>query len=266
MRTIAVVYIFSFIFFSCTSNNKEITYHKNGKKAVEIIYLNPNDTNIYIKIQYYSDGKLKDSVKLVHGKYDGIRKIYDNIDHKYYFSTHLNGSATGATESYYENGKLYYKGQFKNGKAVGPYFYYYEDGHLETFTFYSNVGGPTYRRSYDRNGKLIKSEGGALVQYRCSTDAIQLGNPFIGEIDLAIPPNCLSTISKFESHHEDGRLFFGDEEYGESKKSMPFTYESMIPGKDTVSFHWEVRDTISNTIDSGVVIVPCVFNLERKEI
>jgi len=132
-------------------------YNSNSKSSINF---KSNDTSWLVN--YFSNGKIKDSSYRVNGVGDFIIKswnengqliqsfgfknsnyngtsltFYDNglIKDSAFF---VSGKREGICKKWYENGKLKFIDNYKNGKLEGQQILFYENGELQTKAWFKN--------------------------------------------------------------------------------------------------------------------------------
>lgn len=105
-----------------------IDYHENGKKSLEIHYI--NDKVSGLSIRYSEDGDTLSTIQFRDSRQHGLSKAFHNNNKVAAIVEFVDGFEEGKDLSYYENGQVKHKGQNHLGVKTGIWYYYSEVGEL----------------------------------------------------------------------------------------------------------------------------------------
>lgn len=130
-----------------------LTYHPNGKLAVEAPYKNGKLDGVFRS--YDENGKLHETVGYKDGIEEGLSIIYYENGKKKSSEKYSRGTLNGMSEDWYENGKICRQIPYENGQIHGVVKIYDEMGLLfEDMKFERGIRNGTYHRySF---GKLVQ--------------------------------------------------------------------------------------------------------------
>lgn len=134
-------------------------YRKDGKIVKQIIEYN-NDNYSGIRIDYWENGKVRDSAKYVNGKLMGKAFHYYENGALEEINFLNDNKAHGKSIRYHSNGNLQAECNYWNGEKIDTCKFYYENGNLKALdiikldTISRSSTSITHR--YLENGKLEK--------------------------------------------------------------------------------------------------------------
>lgn len=131
---------------SCKDNNNyPINIFENGEKQGIHIRL---DSMGRLEMATFLNDKLEGEYILYHiGNLRIMRK-----------ELYKNNKENGQSYYYYSNGALMSQREWKNGKKIGYGMDWYETGETKSVLLYNSDGFLVMRKTFDKNGKLIKEE------------------------------------------------------------------------------------------------------------
>lgn len=122
-----------------------VSYHPNGKKAVEAPYKNGKLDGVFRS--YYENGKLWQTIGYLEGVEEGVSTTYFENGSKKSKEVYRNGILNGTSEEYYENGNLRRKLPYVKGHIHGVGKVFDEQGAMiEEMTFEYGLRHGPYRR------------------------------------------------------------------------------------------------------------------------
>lgn len=138
-----------------TREGLSVSYHPNGKVAVEAPYKNGKLDGVFRS--YYENGKVWQTVGYLDGIEEGFSVTYYENGSKKIKEVYKNGILDGATEEYYENGKLRRKLPYVKGHIHGVGKVFDEQGAMvEEMTFEHGLRHGPYRR-YKKGLKILEA-------------------------------------------------------------------------------------------------------------
>lgn len=122
-----------------------ISYHPNGKVAVEAPYKNGKLDGVFRS--YFENGKLWQTIGYLEGVEEGVSTTYFENGSKKSKEVYKNGILNGTSEEYYENGNLRRKLPYVKGHIHGVGKVFDEQGAMiEEMTFEHGLRHGPYRR------------------------------------------------------------------------------------------------------------------------
>ncbi len=106
-----------------------LTYHPNGKLAVEAPYKNGKLEGVFRA--FTEDGKLRETIGYKDGEEEGFSIHYYENGKKKNRERYTRGTLNGMSEDWYENGKLRRQIPYENGQIHGVVKLYNEMGQIE---------------------------------------------------------------------------------------------------------------------------------------
>jgi len=133
---------------------KTVSYHPNGKKAVEISYIQgkENGTNR----QWYANGTLQNETQIKDGKLNGLWIDYYENGKKEQEITYEDDYMNGKCTRWYENGKVKEQGQNVHCREEGLWIFYYENGLKKEEGAFHEAQKTGLWKEYDEQGKLVR--------------------------------------------------------------------------------------------------------------
>lgn len=240
--------------FGCTRQNNEIQEFYRGETKVRRVY---NKGKLIYEYQYF------DSI------YDYVKTdYYDNGAKKssksYYYDT-LNG----VCNEFYRNGEEKMWCYWYKGVPVGENIEYYNETDLEMceknnvisiadqtikkYSFYNTYGELRFCRSYDIDGKLVKTNGNSIIEYHAKNRFLLLNKKEGVKFVLADPPFVKYIIETYHiDTNENKRLY--KVKFNEDEASATIFPIFQCTGKKNIVFKTLIIDTFSNVeiVDSIV--------------
>lgn len=140
---------------------------------------------------FYPNHTLEIQVSYHNGKEQGYCKGFYPSGKLKYEGFYKNGLKDSNQTYYYENGNVEEKFFADSGITMSDKFNYYETGGLKEYLFYDEKGVGRYRRRFDENGKLVKTEGKALLHFVANNkDSVEVNQIVKAAAVCANPPDC----------------------------------------------------------------------------
>jgi len=203
-------FLLVFILFACQPSYKQTEMiNDKGQKVLQEwyaegilksirLYLN-EEKNDYVFVSWYEEGDMKDSARYINDVVTGLRKHFDAALGLMHFENYENGILNGIHKAVYKNGVTSYEGNRRNGLQTGEWKFHYPDGRPITYEYYDWEGSLLYFRKYDEDGIAIKSTGNPIIEISQQSIPIKAGDTINGIIDIAVPLNCIISLSILDS-------------------------------------------------------------------
>lgn len=133
-----------------------LTYHPNGKLAVEAPYKNGKLDGVFRS--YDEKGNLRETIGYKDGNEEGFSVLYYENGKKKSSETYRGGTLNGKSEDWYENGKIRRQIPYENGQIHGVVKIYDEMGMLmEDMNFVHGIRNGKYHR-YSFGKQVLEAE------------------------------------------------------------------------------------------------------------
>lgn len=162
MRAHKIIYLFVLSqFFYCCSNNADKIYYPNGKikRTVEVLHGKWNGTYI----SYYQNGQINIKGQYINGIKTGMHLFYDSTGRVEKEILYGDNERNKTEILYFPNGHIYQIISFRNGEASGAVLQYYPNGKTYFMTNYKDGR---------KNGEcyFFSSHGDKIIQYELYKD------------------------------------------------------------------------------------------------
>lgn len=161
----------------------EAEYIKNGKVK---------DGNYYI--YYLEDSSVKKHIHYKNNKKHGKEKFYYKSGKLKYVKNFRNGILHDTTKYFYENGNLYYRCSYFEGVKRMDAVFYHENGEIHEYLFYDDGGVLRYKKTYNKEGNEMFTEGNGIASTYFSNDTLILGDSLKLEFITVRPPDYNATM------------------------------------------------------------------------
>jgi antitoxin component YwqK of YwqJK toxin-antitoxin module len=263
--TLYIICIVTLVFlYSCNERTIEngtvrtgdtILSFSKGKLLEKIWYTHINDTSELIRIAFDIDGKQKDSSRFFKGNIVGLRMQYDPSDSSTTYANYSNGIQEGRSVSYYPNGIKWNEGECKGKKQIGAWKFYNRAGNLMSYEYFSVYGDRLYLRKYNANSHTVKSMGTAMIEHKSTNnDTVKHNDCFSTVVELANPPKCIVRLKVGQLSKE--RKIIGEKEFSVDDNHSRINYCPQKAGRDTIACYWEITDSLTGKIESGINLIP----------
>lgn len=263
MRTLNFVSVFLIIFIllSCKNNKNTETYEiiketfNNGKVKSRLVIINEKVSK-KISIDYYPNGKIKDSVVFVDGKMNGLRYHYDTSNNFYTLQEYKNGKLNGLDKAVYNDGNIKYIGERRKGKQVNEWKFYYKNGLISSYECFNLHSERYYLRSYDTLGNIKKSMGTILAYITMNEQYAKVNEDFNYKLRVAKPPNSKISLKLGELNRDSDVTSL--KSIGIDSSIVELSEEFERKGKHKKILYWRVKDTVNEVVHNGkdVFIIP----------
>ena len=133
-----------------------LTYHPNGKLAVEAPYKNGKLNGVFRS--YDENGNLRETIGYKDGEEEGFSILYYENGKKKSSENYRRGTLNGKSEDWYENGKIRRQIPYENGQIHGVVKIYDEMGLLmEDMDFVHGLRNGKYHR-YSFGKVMLEAE------------------------------------------------------------------------------------------------------------
>jgi hypothetical protein len=228
---------------------------KNGKVKSKIVIINDNPIK-KISIDYYPNGKLKDSVLFVNGKMKGLRYHYDTSNNFYTLQEYKNGKLNGLDKAIYNNGNIKYIGERKKGKQVNEWKFYYKNGQINSYEYFNLHSERHYLRSYDSLDNIKKSLGTILAYITMNRQYAKINQEFKYKLRIAKPPYSIISLKIGELKKDS--IVTNIKSLNVENNIVKLNERFEKKGKHKKILFWEVKDTVHNQVHNGkdMFIIP----------
>lgn len=153
-RVLAIFFIsIAVIWVSCRNNNAIYTHYDNGA-VYEKYFVDKDSMKHGQYIQFYENGDTLETSQYIHGKLEGIRKLYYTGNRTEIMEKYEMGMLNGPYRVFYEDGNLNLIAPYKNNVLEGELKKYYPNGSImEEVEFKNNEENGSFTEYYENGGK-----------------------------------------------------------------------------------------------------------------
>lgn len=192
--------LFSLFFYSgCINGSRNgilvKTYDNYGNLITEQELTKDSIKNGFHK-DYYPNGMIKELSFYKGGKKDSVDILYDSIGKMEFKYFNKNGQLDGSYFKFYDNGNVEYVLNFFEGKKNGPGSGYFPNGIIRNYYDYDGQGNLRFKINYNSNGEKESEDGHAIIDVQSNKESrsLQIGDTFIANLIMAIPPHEKRTL------------------------------------------------------------------------